>query len=218
MSIINKLQPKYYEYRQDGNYKLMNLPTGKHYGLIAQDVENVLPDLVKETKFYVGKVLQDSGTSDDHTQKPEQSEVINFKALNYTELIPIMVKAMQELNKEKENMQLKLGTMEKELNELKALVKGNNTIVDLSNNSLEQNTPNPFNSATIIRYHLPETAGNAKMVITDMNGKMIKSISLTNRGDGEVTLSSGALAAGSYNYTLWIDSKQMDSKKMIITR
>ncbi len=43
MSVINKLQPKEYEYRHDGNLQLMNLPQGKQYGLIAQDVEQVLP-------------------------------------------------------------------------------------------------------------------------------------------------------------------------------
>src|SRR4051812_8154288 len=35
MSVINKLQPKEYEYRHDGNLQLMNLSQGKHYGLIA---------------------------------------------------------------------------------------------------------------------------------------------------------------------------------------
>ncbi len=46
LDIISKLKPKQYEFRQDGNYKLMNLPQGSHFGLIAQDVEKVLPDLV----------------------------------------------------------------------------------------------------------------------------------------------------------------------------
>jgi hypothetical protein len=37
--------------RQDGEYARMNLPQGQRHGLIAQDVEKVLPDLVKETAF-----------------------------------------------------------------------------------------------------------------------------------------------------------------------
>jgi hypothetical protein len=51
MNIINQLRPKHYQYRQDGNYKLMNLPKGERYGLIAEDVEKVLPGLVKESKY-----------------------------------------------------------------------------------------------------------------------------------------------------------------------
>ncbi len=45
MDIINQLHPKKYDYRQDGNYKLMKLPQGTHYGLIAQDVEKYYPTL-----------------------------------------------------------------------------------------------------------------------------------------------------------------------------
>lgn len=46
MSIINKLKPKNYEFRNDGKYAAMNLPKGNHYGLIAQELEEVLPNLV----------------------------------------------------------------------------------------------------------------------------------------------------------------------------
>ncbi|HEX8677352.1 MAG TPA: tail fiber domain-containing protein, partial [Segetibacter sp.] len=51
IDIINRLQPKNYEYRKDGSFGKMHLPNGKHYGLLAQDLEKVLPDLVKETHF-----------------------------------------------------------------------------------------------------------------------------------------------------------------------
>ena len=51
MKIINQLHPKRYQYRQDGEYGQMNLPRGDHHGLIAQEVEQVLPGLVKETVF-----------------------------------------------------------------------------------------------------------------------------------------------------------------------
>ena len=89
MEIINQLHPKYYEYRHDSHYQLMNLPKGEHYGLIAQDVEKILPGLVKDTKF-------ETRYAKPNTTDAKKSETIYFKALNYTELIPIMIKAMQE--------------------------------------------------------------------------------------------------------------------------
>ena len=55
MNIINQLHPKQFQYRQDGYFQLMNLPKGDHCGLIAQDVEQVLPDLVKDTRFFPSK-------------------------------------------------------------------------------------------------------------------------------------------------------------------
>jgi hypothetical protein len=103
MTIINNLHPKRYEYRQDGNYKLMNLPKGSHYGLIAQEVEKVLPNLVRDTKFSASMatppkqgeeaLAESQGAASPNAQG---SETINFKALNYTELIPIMIKGLQE--------------------------------------------------------------------------------------------------------------------------
>jgi hypothetical protein len=223
MDIINKLQPKYYEFRQDGNYKLMNLPQGKHYGLIAQDVEEVLPGLVKETEFDAGRALpRAEATNINQASNQEKGEVINFKALNYTELIPIMVKGMQELSKKTDEIDLlkkKNNELEERLLKLETIVLNkNNSVVELSSASLEQNSPNPFNSETIIRYHLPQTATNAKIVITGASGRTMKTLTLTGRGAGEINLNSGTLAAGSYNYTLWMDGKQVDSKKMVITK
>jgi hypothetical protein len=120
IDIINKLKPKQFDFRQDGNYKLMNLPQGSHFGLIAQDVEKILPDLVNDSKFETAMAQpQATETALQQAQEPgkteTQSEIIEFKTLNYTELIPVLIKAMQELAQE--NTQLK-----SELGELKQLV------------------------------------------------------------------------------------------------
>jgi len=120
MDIINKLKPKQYEFRQDGNYKLMNLPQGSHFGLIAQDVEKVLPHLVNVTKFETAMAQPPAPQAalqqaEEPGKTETKSEIIEFKALNYTELIPVLIKGLQEL--ERENKQLK-----SELEGLKQLV------------------------------------------------------------------------------------------------
>jgi hypothetical protein len=83
---------------------------------------------------------------------------------------------------------------------------------------LEQNSPNPYSNTTVIRYHVPVASGTARVVITDAKGALIKTISLSSRGNGQVSLSRGALAAGTYTYSLHVGGGKVDSKQMIITR
>jgi hypothetical protein len=227
--IINKLQPKYYEFKTDAQYTALHLPTGMHYGLIAQDVEQLLPNLVHTEKINLPErteTIKPKSTTDGKDENLSKAtavkkESMEVKALNYTELIPVMIKAMQEQQQQIGQLKDENNDLIDRLKKLEDIVAKNGLIgngYSLDAASLEQNTPNPFNNTTIIRYHLSQAAGSAKMVITDMNGKTIKTISLTRGDNGQLTLNSGALAPGSYNYTLWIDGKQVDNKKMVITK
>jgi hypothetical protein len=220
MDIINKLKPKQYEFRQDGNYKLMNLPQGSHFGLIAQDVEKVMPDLVNDTKFETAMAQpQTTEAALEQTQESvkteTQSESIEFKALNYTELIPILIKGIQELDGE--NAQLK-----SYLEELKQLVnqyiKPTVAAASLSKGTLGQNHPNPFTESTVISFAIPAESTSAKIVITQTgSGKIIKTLSVSI-GASQLTFDAASLAAGTYAYTLYVDGKKVDTKQMVITR
>lgn len=216
--IISRLQPKSYEFRQDGNYKLMNLPEGMHFGLIAQDLEQVLPTLVKDAKFNITMAQGLASKQDPKTASgatiPQPEETIDFKAVNYTELIPIMIKGMQE--QQAENKALK-----EEVEELRQMVlelkRGNNGGVTSLSGSLEQNTPNPVRGTTTIRYHLSEQATSARLEITNSKGQVVKTEGL-NRGQGQVSLNTTSLAAGTYNYTLYVDGQTTDTKRLVIAR
>jgi len=239
LDIINKLKPKQYEFRQDGNYKLMNLPQGSHYGLIAQDVEKVLPDLVADTKFETASAQPQ--TTEAALQTPEagkaetKSETIEFKALNYTELIPVLIKGMQELDVkttkldekntklddkntklEQENTQLR-----SELEELKQSVNQYTKLssaASLGKTTLGQNYPNPFTKSTSISFSIPLESISAKIVITQTgSGKIIQTLPVS-RGTSQLTLDAASLATGAYAYTLYVDGKKVDTKQMVIIR
>jgi hypothetical protein len=227
MDIISQLHPKKYNYRQDGTYKLMNLPKGSHFGLIAQDVEKVLPNLVKQSKFQsayaapAGKVNAD-GKMD--AQPAAKSETVDFKAVNYTELIPIMIKAMQELKSTVDAQQQKIAELE---NTITSLKNGNPATSASSTNvsvnpkiagmALQQNAPNPFNQNTVIQYSLPASSRNAQLVVFDMSGHQLKSYSLSN-GSNQVTIDGGSLSSGQYIYSLIVDGKKVASKNMMLTK
>ena len=227
MDIINQLHPKKYDYRQDGTYKLMNLPGGTHFGLIAQDVEKVLPNLVKESKFQssyatpAGKVNADGKLNASSATK---SETIDFKAVNYMELIPIMIKGMQELKSTVDAQQQKIQELQNTIANLKSGNAASSvTSSDLSVNPkmtsafLKQNAPNPFKQNTVIQYNVPASSHNAQLVVFDMNGHQLKSYTL-NPGANQVTIDGGSLSSGQYIYSLMVDGKKIDSKNMMLTR
>lgn len=50
-----------------------------------------------------------------------------------------------------------------------------------------------------------------------MSGKQLKQIDVTGYGETSVTLSAGMLGSGMYLYSLVIDGKVVDTKRMIVT-
>lgn len=221
MDIINQLQPKLYNFKNDGNYKLMNLPKGQHYGLIAQDLEKVLPNLVRDSKFETGMATPpDLPTGKEGTQpKKVSTETIDFKAVNYTELIPIMIKGMQEQQAIIENQQ-------KQIDELKQMIQNNGGTSNFANPKLAtesnsayllQNAPNPFTQNTTVRCFVPDQVQQAKLVVYNMNGQLIKTYDLS-KGMNAVTITAGTLSSGQYIYSLLADGKKIDSKNMSLTR
>lgn len=228
LSVINQLHPKTYQYRQDENYKLMKLPQGEHYGLIAQDVEKVLPNLVKDTKFNVSDAVpQKHGFDSKHSnQNVATSEVIHFKALNYIELIPVLIKGMQEQQQSIEQLKQINQQQQEQIDQLKNLIEtklgnadaSNIQTATLSSAFLSQNVPNPYKNGTTISYNLPAKFSSAQIIITDNGGKVLKQINVSGAGKGSVNIGASSLSSGSYNYALWIDGRMIDSKQMILQK
>ena len=82
---ILQLKPSTYYFKKD-EFQRLELSDKKQNGLIAQDVEKIFPELIEEK------------TMKEH--KDQKGNIIenefSYKALDYTSLIPILIKAMQE--------------------------------------------------------------------------------------------------------------------------
>jgi hypothetical protein len=228
MSIINKLKPQEYLFRDDAKYATLNLPKGRHYGLLAQDLEEVLPNLVSEAPHELNvhsKATTAVKPTADGTPQPivaeagVTKETIKIKAVNYVELIPIMIKAMQEQEIKAKEQEVEIATLKSELNELKALILKNATTSTVTPVAgyLKQNNPNPSNGTAVIKYFAPRGTGNAQIVVTDMKGSILKTYKVTP-GDGQLFIKSGEFPSGIYNYTLYLKNNKIDTKQMIIAR
>ena len=176
------------------------------YGFIAQELKEVFPELVTQDKE-------------------------GYYSINYIGLIPLMVEALKEQNEQNEAQQAEIDslkravlTLTKESNlphvRSAASPDDGNTALQtpiVGGCRLEQNTPNPFNQLTQIKYYLPETIISAYLCIYDMQGKQLQQIALTQRGEGAELISASQLAPGMYLYALIADGQEVDVKRMILT-
>ncbi|HVG14126.1 MAG TPA: tail fiber domain-containing protein, partial [Chitinophagaceae bacterium] len=174
----------------------------KYTGFVAQEVE----EAAKKLDYDFSGV-----------DAPKNEE--DLYGIRYSAFVVPLVKSVQEQQKLIEAQEQRINELTQLVNKLLA-DKGipNNSNIRVSSAYLVANAPNPFNSSTIISYHIPENASSAKLVITNMKGQVMKTTVLNGKGDGQVTLNAGTLAAGSYNYSLWIGNEQVDTKQMLIVR
>ncbi|MEO8146891.1 MAG: tail fiber domain-containing protein [Bacteroidia bacterium] len=218
LSLITQLEAKTYNFKAE--YAKMNLPKGSQYGLIAQEVEKVIPNLVVT----------------NYDKSMDESHPFQYKGINYLGLIPILTQAINEQQKEiilkdakidqlvKDNAEMKtrMDMFEKSLSQCCSNFKEASGNGQLSSNTdaarLEQNNPNPFNQSSVIKFYIPSIFHTAELVITNLAGVTMKSIKIEKAGVSEVTINANELAAGSYMYSLIVDGNKAISKKMELTK
>ena len=83
LNLINQIPIKTF-YFDTEKYKSLNLAEGMQYGFIAQDLEKVIPELVQNT------------THELFDEKGEVIEQIDLKMVKTQQLIPVLIKAVQE--------------------------------------------------------------------------------------------------------------------------
>lgn len=228
LETMTKLSPKEYDFKIN-EYSELNLPRGKHYGFLAQDIEAVLPHMVHQLNQPA--VVDSSGTV--------IKNALGYKGVNYIEFIPLLVKGMNEqqaiidsLNNVINNRliaiestlqgccgssQRRMANPDSENN-----VEDNTSYqnVELSNLQavvLEQNVPNPFAEQTSISYFVPTEANSAKMIFYDALGRVVKEVDV-EKGHGVISVFASNLSKGTYSYTLLVDGNAIETKRMVKSR
>ena len=178
----------------------LNMPESYQHGFLAQDMEKVFPEMVVEVK---APVFKTDGATDAY--KVDRTE--SFKGINYTSIISVLTKSVQE------NQQM-IESLSQKIDQLQTA----NKTAAASNNgyALSQNVPNPFTSNTIINYQLPPNSSNAIIGVFDLTGKMLLQYNLAKAGN-QINISGSTLAAGIYIYSLIVNGNEVVGKKMVLT-
>ncbi len=84
---------------------------------------------------------------------------------------------------------------------------------------LEQNYPNPFNPTTQIDYQVPKKSF-VKLVLFNILGQEIRTLIQTQQSSGNysILLDAEDLSSGIYFYSLIVEGKLIDSKKLILMK
>jgi flagellar hook assembly protein FlgD len=86
---------------------------------------------------------------------------------------------------------------------------------DNRNIVLNQNVPNPFAEQTTISFSIPSTVNQAQIHFYDEKGNLIKTVELTERGNGKINVFASDLSTGTYTYTLVADGQVVATKRMV---
>ncbi len=212
MAIISQLRGVTFDFNEKAFTGLKNdkkletlLNRGKNnYGFIAQEVKEVLPQLVNYDK------------------------IVDLHSVNYESIIPILVEAVKEQKNSLDESNSKINMLEDRIAELENIVNNNTKSGNSLNSSsdwgssesksiLYQNNPNPFNQYTLIQFFIPDNVSESRLFIYDMNGLQIMSFNVNERGKSEIEIQASKLKPGMYMYSLVLDNELIDTKTMILT-
>jgi len=207
LETVMKLEGVSYYWKND------SLQKNKISGFLAQDVEKVIP----------GAIIKD--------------DTVGHYLMSYSRIIPYLCEAIKEQQKQIETLQDIVIAHEEEIIALKQqntniTTEGNSSTQKSANvatginspepgdqeSALFQNMPNPFQNDTEIKYQLSTNIQEAKLYIYDLQGKEIKSFSISGTGMGSVIIKGNELEPGMYIYSLVVDKQLIDTKRMILTK
>ncbi|UCH82787.1 MAG: T9SS type A sorting domain-containing protein, partial [Candidatus Latescibacterota bacterium] len=90
--------------------------------------------------------------------------------------------------------------------------------------ALYQNSPNPFNPSTVIRYDVPSGSGNVSLVVYDVNGRLVRTLKDAVETPGEKTVTWDGrdnagehVSSGVYFYRL-VTPGYSETHKMVLIR
>jgi hypothetical protein len=112
MNILMNLRGVRYEHKLDeAQYADLGLKSGLNYGFIAQEIESILPDLVKEKA--IPHLNATKRPDSDQVNESREAEVL--KTVSYIEIIPILVEAVKSQQIELEKQKLLIEELSKKL-------------------------------------------------------------------------------------------------------
>ena len=176
-------------------------PMRKTCGFMGQELERVIPDVVQRNEA-------------------------GYLFVNYEAVIPYLVEAIKEQQVQINALRRKVNRVDpgrvdpsrvdpaqdaRKADDVKGKKRGT------TEHKLYQNAPNPFEVESVIKYELAGEVSSAHIMVFKMDGGLLNTYAL-DATSGELTIQAGEYTPGMYYYSLLVDSEEVDTKRMIITK
>ncbi len=192
--MLEKVKPVWFRY----NGKAGIASDERYVGVIAQDMQKIAP-------YTVGEFVYQNETG-------QQEKYLEFdgNALTY-----MLINAVKQQNQQ-------ITALQNEITQIKQVLSQQTPATPFNKPptgaELWQNNPNPLEQSTIIRYFVPETATAAQLKFYAADGKEVHTVTISQKGLGEINLSNKQFSDGVYIYRLLVDGKSIASKKLVVSR
>ncbi len=207
------LAPRSYSFTPEAQQRLM-LPSGEQFGLIAQDVENVLPQVVSST--HVPAVLDSLGN--------EVAPALDLKAVNYVALIPLLIAGYQQ-------QQATIAQLQNQINQCCASQgssmapqgEGNTKSASQNEGDVQEERllvqPNPFTDHTTLQYYVPKT-GKVSLQVSSSDGRTLGTLleEQADAGAYSYEWNTTQLSPGTYFCALVVDGNVVVKRAVKVAR
>lgn len=202
LEIVNQLNGYTYEYRREERPDL-NLPQDTRYGFITQEVQKVMPTVVRR-----GTDLQGN---------PADYQVMEYNAIMpvLAEAIKAQQKTITDLEEENQALEARLARLEAIILKGEAATNQQLQLNSMGDVKLSQNTPNPSSNSTTIDYELPKQMNTADLVVFDLKGQEMDRQAIGS-GAGSALVNTTNWPAGVYVYAVVVEGKTLARKKMTV--
>ena len=184
-------------------------PEGMQYGMIAQEVETVFPQLVEQftapAKYDANGVLI--------------NQEFTYKTVNYPGFVPIIWQMVKDQKAQIDALASQVAACcNTRISNPDGESTGSIELENINTLQLFAADPNPFSESTKVRWEIPGTFNDAMIYFYDNGGTLINSYKITEPAKGELQVFGSKLSSGIYTYTLVVNGKVIDSKNILKTK
>ncbi|MBS1547362.1 MAG: tail fiber domain-containing protein [Bacteroidetes bacterium] len=208
LDLIMQLEPKSYMFRTD-EFPYLHLPGEHQYGLLAQDLEAVLPEMVRTIHR----------PADVDSTGAELNPSMDFKAVKYDGLVPLLISAVKQQQAMIAELQDRITACCSATGDHRAL---QNTQAQGNPATLESDLriiPNPVADRTELRYTVG-SEGTVRLSIAASDGRtlLVRDEGMRRAGAYSYIMDTTALAPGIYYCTLFVNKEMVVRRAVKVAR